>query len=34
LLAISSITYYAIEQPCRKWINRLGGNMLKRPRLL
>jgi peptidoglycan/LPS O-acetylase OafA/YrhL len=26
LLAISSLTYYAIEQPCRKWINRLGGN--------
>ena len=25
LLAISSITYYAIEQPCRKWINRLGS---------
>ena len=24
LLGISSITYYAIEQPCRKWINRLG----------
>ncbi len=26
LLAISSITYYTIEQPCRKWINRLGGS--------
>ena len=25
LLAISSITYYTIEQPCRKWINRLGS---------
>ena len=25
LLAISSITYYTIEQPCRKWINRLGN---------
>jgi peptidoglycan/LPS O-acetylase OafA/YrhL len=24
LIVISSITYYAIEQPCRKWINRLG----------
>lgn len=24
LLAISSVTYYAIEQPCRKWINDLG----------
>jgi peptidoglycan/LPS O-acetylase OafA/YrhL len=24
LLGISSITYYAIELPCRKWINRLG----------
>jgi peptidoglycan/LPS O-acetylase OafA/YrhL len=24
LIAISSITYYAIELPCRKWINRLG----------
>jgi peptidoglycan/LPS O-acetylase OafA/YrhL len=26
LLAISSITYYTIEQPCRKWINRLGNS--------
>jgi peptidoglycan/LPS O-acetylase OafA/YrhL len=26
LLAISSITYYAIEQPCRKWINKLGNS--------
>jgi peptidoglycan/LPS O-acetylase OafA/YrhL len=26
LLAISSITYYTIEQPCRKWINRVGGS--------
>jgi peptidoglycan/LPS O-acetylase OafA/YrhL len=25
LLAISSVTYYAIEQPCRKWINRIWG---------
>jgi peptidoglycan/LPS O-acetylase OafA/YrhL len=24
LLAISSFTYYVIEQPCRKWINRIG----------
>jgi peptidoglycan/LPS O-acetylase OafA/YrhL len=29
LLAISSITYYAIEQPCRKWINRLGSKPLQ-----
>ena len=26
LLAISSVTYYIIEQPCRKWINRLGNS--------
>ena len=26
LLAISSLTYYTIEQPCRKWINKMGGN--------
>ena len=26
LLAISSITYYTIEQPFRKWINRLGNS--------
>ena len=26
LLAISSATYYTIEQPCRKFINRMGGN--------
>ncbi len=25
LIGISSITYYAVEQPCRKWINRLGN---------
>jgi peptidoglycan/LPS O-acetylase OafA/YrhL len=25
LLVISSITYHTIEQPCRKWINRLGN---------
>jgi len=24
LIAISSLTYYGIEQPCRKWINRVG----------
>jgi len=24
LITISSFTYYSIEQPCRKWINRLG----------
>ncbi len=26
LLSISTITYYTIEQPCRKWINRLGNS--------
>ena len=26
LIGISSITYYAVEQPCRKWINRVGAN--------
>jgi len=26
LLGISSITYYVIEQPCRRLINRVGGN--------
>ena len=25
LLAISSITYYTVEQPCRKWINKLAS---------
>lgn len=25
LLIISSVTYFAIEQPCRRWINRLGN---------
>jgi peptidoglycan/LPS O-acetylase OafA/YrhL len=25
LIAISSLTYYAIEQPCRKWINGRGA---------
>lgn len=24
LLAISSVTYYTIEKPCRRWINRVG----------
>jgi Predicted acyltransferases len=28
LLVISSITYYVIEQPCRKWINGLGGKII------
>ena len=27
LLGISSITYHTIEQPCRKWINRLGNRV-------
>jgi peptidoglycan/LPS O-acetylase OafA/YrhL len=25
LIAISSLSYYTIEQPCRKWINKLGS---------
>ena len=28
LLIISSVTYFAIEQPCRRWINRLGNRSL------
>ena len=31
LIAISSVTYYTIEQPCRKWINRLGNHRQSSP---